>query len=219
MVAGQHRRMTEPWPLWGLELRTPRLTLRPDDDAGLAELAAEAVRGVHPPEEMPFLAPWTDAEPTDLVRDTMKFYWSARVACRPENWAVNFLVRYEGKVIGNQGMEAKDFAVVRSVATGSWLGRRFQGNGLGTEMRAAVLMFAFDHLGAVAARSGAFADNEASQGVSRKLGYVEDGTTVYARRGQPATNVRLVVRPDTFVRPDWKLEVTGLEQVRSLFGL
>lgn len=210
--------MTEPWPLWGLELRTPRLTLRPDDDAGLAELTAEALRGVHPPEEMPFLAPWTDAEPADLVRNTMKFHWSARAASQPDHWTVNFLVRYEGKVIGNQGMEAKDFAVVRSVETGSWIGRRFQGQGLGTEMRAAVLMFAFDHLGATAARSGAFADNKASHRVSRKLGYAEDGTQVYARRGKPATNVRLVVRPDTFLRPDWKLEVTGPEPVRALLG-
>jgi RimJ/RimL family protein N-acetyltransferase len=132
---------------------------------------------------------------------------------------VHLLARHEGRVIGTQSVGAKDFAVVREVETGSWLGRRYQGQGLGTEMRAAVLMFAFDHLGATAARSGAFADNKASHGVSRKLGYVEDGTTVYARRGKPATNVRLVVRPDTFVRPDWKLEVTGLEPVRFLFGV
>ena len=37
-----------------LVLRTPRLELRPDDDAGLHELVDVAYRGVHPPEEMPF---------------------------------------------------------------------------------------------------------------------------------------------------------------------
>ena len=38
----------EPWPLRHLVLRTPRLELRPDDDAGLLELVEEAYRGVHP---------------------------------------------------------------------------------------------------------------------------------------------------------------------------
>ena len=46
----------DPWPLRHLVLRTPRLELRPDDDAGLLELAEEARLGVHPPELMPFVA-------------------------------------------------------------------------------------------------------------------------------------------------------------------
>ncbi|MBY8854139.1 GNAT family N-acetyltransferase, partial [Saccharothrix sp. MB29] len=63
------------------------------------------------------------------------------------------------------------FPVLREVDTGSWLGLEHQGKGCGTEMRAAVLLFAFDHLGALAARSSAFDDNLPSHGVSRKLGY------------------------------------------------
>ncbi len=39
----------DPWPVGGLTLHTPRLELRPDDDAGLRELAALALQGVHPP--------------------------------------------------------------------------------------------------------------------------------------------------------------------------
>ncbi|MDT7673622.1 MAG: hypothetical protein QOD82_1524, partial [Pseudonocardiales bacterium] len=56
----------DPWPLRGLVVRTPRLELRPDDDAGVAELVAVAYRGVHPPEQMPFNEPWTDADPRYL---------------------------------------------------------------------------------------------------------------------------------------------------------
>ena len=43
--------MTRPehWPLRDLVLRTPRLELRPDDDAGLFELAAVAYGGVRRP--------------------------------------------------------------------------------------------------------------------------------------------------------------------------
>ncbi|MCA1682238.1 MAG: hypothetical protein LC700_03790, partial [Actinobacteria bacterium] len=58
----------EPWPLRRLELRTPRLSLRPDDDDGLRELAALAASGIHPPEQMPFLHPWTDQPVDELVR-------------------------------------------------------------------------------------------------------------------------------------------------------
>lgn len=210
--------MPDPWPLWGLELRTPRLTLRPDEDAGLGELMAEALRGVHPPAEMPFGFPWTDKEPLALVREGLQHHWASRVSWRPDNWEVNFLVRFEGQVIGNQGVRAKDFAVTREIGSGSWIGMRHQGRGIGTEMRAAVLMFAFDCLGARTARSEAFLDNPSSNAVSRKLGYVVDGTEVLVRRGEAAVQQRLLVTPDTFRRPDWKLETSGVEPALPMFG-
>ncbi len=67
-------------------------------------------------------------------------------------------------------------------------------------MRAAVLLFAFDHLGATHARSTAFVDNPASLRVSEKLGYRRDGTEAVARRGRLAEDVRLLVTRDTFRR-------------------
>lgn len=48
--------------------------------------------------------------------------------------------------------------------------------GLGTEMRSAILHLAFDGLDAREASSEAFADNEASNAVSRSLGYEPTGT-------------------------------------------
>ena len=91
--------------------------------------------------------------------------------------------------------------MTREVATGSWIGLRHQGRGIGTEMRAAVLSFAFDHLGAVRARSAAFVDNPASLRVSEKLGYRRDGTETLARRGRATEDVRLLVDRDAFRRP------------------
>jgi len=41
----------DPWPFRHLALRTPRLELRPDDDAGLLELVEEVHLGIHPPDE------------------------------------------------------------------------------------------------------------------------------------------------------------------------
>ncbi|HEY8374121.1 MAG TPA: GNAT family N-acetyltransferase [Pseudonocardiaceae bacterium] len=213
--------LPDPWPLRHLVLRTPRLELRPDDDAGLLELVAEAHRGVHPPDFMPFLVPWTDQPPQVLGRASFQYYWSIRAALRPEDWTINFLVRLDGRVIGMQELTARDFAVTREVRTGSWLGMRHQGKGYGTEMRAAVLQFAFDHLGAEQARSDAFEDNASSAGVSRKLGYLPDGTLRSVRRGKPATQIRFLLTRERFARyrPDWTVRVEGLEPCLPLLGL
>lgn len=210
--------MSDPWPLRHLVLRTPRLTLRPDDDEGLYELAALALRGVHPPEEMPFLSPWTDQAPDDLVRGTVQYHWGARSRLTPSDWNVNFLVRHEGRVIGAQGLSAKAFPITLEVSSGSWLGAAHQRQGFGTEMRAAVLLLAFDHLGATVARSGAFTDNPASLRISEKLGYRTDGANTHARRGTAATEIRLVLASSQFVRPNWILEVNGLNPCRPLLG-
>ncbi|MGQ0715804.1 MAG: GNAT family N-acetyltransferase [Pseudonocardiales bacterium] len=210
--------MSDPWPLRHLVLRTPRLTLRPDDDEGLYELAALALRGVHPPEEMPFLSPWTDQAPDDLVRGTVQYHWGARSRLTPSDWNVNFLVRHEGRVIGAQGLSAKAFPITLEVSSGSWLGAAHQRQGFGTEMRAAVLLLAFDHLGATVARSGAFTDNPASLRISEKLGYRTDGANTHARRGTAATEIRLVLEPSHLIRPNWILEVNGLNPCRPLLG-
>ena len=88
------------------------------------------------------------------------------------------------------------------------------------EMRAAVLHLAFAGLNAQYATSGAFADNLASLGVSRKLGYAADGVDRQVSRGQPATTMRL--RLD---RPTWEsthtvpVAITGLEPCLPLLGL
>lgn len=208
----------DPWPLRHLVLRTPRLELRPDDDAGLLELVDEAYRGVHPPDEMPFVHPWTDAPWSELGRNTLQHYWKKRAGLSAESWTVNFLVRRNGRVIGTIGLGSRDFATTREVGTGSWIGLRHQGHGYGTEMRAAALIFAFDYLDATQARSAAFADNANSRAVSRKLGYVEDGTQRQVRRGEPADAVRLVLPRDRFVRPPWQLDVEGAREAGSVLG-
>ena len=71
------------------------------------------------------------------------------------------------KVVGIQALEGEGFPVTRTLETGSWLARRFHGQGIGTRMRQAVCAFAFDHLGAERITSSAFLDNPASLAVSR----------------------------------------------------
>ncbi|MER6105228.1 GNAT family protein [Streptomyces sp. NPDC001832] len=207
------------WPLYGLRLRTPRLELRLPGLELLDDLASLAAVGVHPPAEMPFTVPWTDASPAECGKAVFQHVlatvanWSAR------DWTLSLAVLHEGKVVGRQDVAAKHFAVMGEVSTGSWLGLAHQGQGIGTEMRAAALHLAFAGLGARTAVSAAMTDNPRSLGVSRRLGYLPDGLEVAAVRGAPVTLQRL--RLD---RARWEeyraVEVTveGLERCRAEFG-
>src|SRR5260370_31212693 len=125
----------------------------------------------------------------------MQYHWSCLGSWSPAAWTLNLVAIAGGVVVGTQGIGARDFAVMREVSTGSWVGRRYQGQGIGTRMRAAVLTLAFDGLGAEFATSGAFEDNAASLAVSRKLGYRDDGLERRLIRGKPANLRRL--RRDT----------------------
>jgi RimJ/RimL family protein N-acetyltransferase len=208
------------WPLAGLVLRTPRLELRlpgPDDLEALAELAAE---GVHDPDVMPFLMPWTDAPPDQRALGTMQYHWSRWASWKPSDWGLELVVVRDGTVVGTQGVGAHDFAVLRQVSTGSWLGRAYQGQGIGTQMRAAVLHLAFAGLGARQAVSSAFQDNAASLGVSRKLGYRDDGINLRAVRDRPVVDRRLrLTRDDWLATRSVPVEIEGLAPCLPMFGV
>jgi RimJ/RimL family protein N-acetyltransferase len=117
-------------------------------------------------------------------------------------------------------VSGRGFAVLREVHIGSWLGQRSQGQGLGTEMRSAVLDLGFAGLGAEFAVSDAFAGNLASLGVSRKLGHLPDGIRRQGIRGRPATIQMLRLH-----RAGWQahrqvpVEITGLAPCLPSFGL
>lgn len=208
------------WPLFGLRLATPRLVLTPVQDADLPELCELALAGIHDRAAMPFQVPWTDVPREELAANVLRFHWSRRAASTPEDWSVTFAVRCRGALVGVQELLGKDFAVTRTVSTGSWLGRAHQGQGIGTEMRSAVLQFAFDHLRAERADTGAFTDNGPSLAVSRKLGYRPDGTAVRQRRpGERAVQQRLTVDRAGFVRPDWMVQHRGLPACLPAFGI
>ncbi|GAA3876378.1 GNAT family N-acetyltransferase [Streptomyces sedi] len=207
------------WPLAGLRLRTPRLELRLPDDEDLARMAELAAEGVHPPEEMPFLVPWTDRPPHEQRLATIQHHWAARASLAPERWALNLAVLADGELVGTQELAARDFAVLRETSSGSWLGLPHQGRGIGTEMRAAVLELAFAGLGAEQSVSGAMEDNAASLRVSAKLGYEDDGVARLVVRGRPVTERRLrLTRERWLARRRTPVEITGLEPCRALLG-
>ncbi|WP_019815090.1 GNAT family N-acetyltransferase [Saccharomonospora saliphila] len=211
--------LSDHFPVLGLRLRTPALELRLPDEDELAELTALALDGIHPPETMPFRIPWTERPRAELARGVAQHHWRLLGDWTPREWTLPLCVFHDGAVAGMQALAGRDFAILGEVRTGSWLGSRYQGRGLGTEMRAAVLHLAFDGLGAVQATSGAFEDNAASLAVSRKLGYRPDGIARHVVRGAPAVERRM-----RLTREDWRrhraiaVETHGVAACLALFG-
>lgn len=211
--------ITEDWPLFGLRLTTPRLELRVPGLTELAQLAGVAAAGVHDPAAQPFVVPWTDGSPEEVARGVLQFHWRMWGQWSADNWTLPFVTMLDGQVIGTQALDARQFATLREVGTGSWLGRAHHGKGLGTEMRAAVLDLAFTGLGAEWAVTEAFADNAASYGVSRKLGYADDGVARHVVRGAAVVGRRL--RLD---RAGWAaartvdVRIEGLAPCLPMFG-
>jgi RimJ/RimL family protein N-acetyltransferase len=202
----------EHWPLFDLRITTPRVELRYPSDDDLFALAAILHEGIHDPSQMPFNQPWTRVEPPELERNALRHWWSLRAGMLPEQWHIGFGVFVDDDPVGVQGIGARDFAIRRTVGTGSWLVRRAQGQGIGKDMRAAVLHFAFEGLDAVEAHTGAFEDNPASLGVTRALGYEPNGTTIENREGSAARTLSFVMtreRWESTRRDD--ITMTGLD--------
>jgi RimJ/RimL family protein N-acetyltransferase len=208
------------WPLFDLAVSTPRLTLRyVTDDAGppLADLAA---RGIHDPAVTPFSKPWTDVPPPDLQRNTLRHLWRSRAETTTEHWNLN-LATYdqEGRLIGLCSVDAQHFPTARTAGTGSWIGRDFQGFGLGREMRQAALHLIFAGLNSRLATTSAWHDNDASLGVTRSLPYTEDSATREQRRDRPDTMLNF-----SMTRQQWQtvqrndIHLTGIEPVREFLS-
>jgi|SRR5215472_2789114 len=207
------------WPLFDLRVRTPRLELRLPTDDDLIELAGLVESGIHEPNYMPFVVPWTDHPPPELGRKFLQWHWRARAGWGPRRWELHFVALEGGRMVGAQDLEASDFRLLRTVSGGVWVGRPHQRRGLGREMREAVLHLAFAGLGACAAGATTFDDNQASIALLRGLGYADNGREPAVRRGAPGQTLRL--RLD---RAGWErirrddIAIEGLEPCLPLLG-
>jgi RimJ/RimL family protein N-acetyltransferase len=207
------------WPPFDLRLRTQRLELRLPTEDELVLVAAVAKAGIHPPDEMPFGIAWTALPSPDWEVGFMRYHWTKRAMWSPDDWTLDLMVSTADGPIGLQGLMARDFTHLRLVRTGSWLGRTFQGQGYGTEMRGAVLALAFDGLGAEIAESEAFLDNRPSAGVSRSLGYAPNGVGRLAPQGVARETQRFrMTRDDWSARRRPPVIIEGLDACLELFG-
>ena len=207
------------WPLFGLRVTCGPLELRPVRDDDLPTVLSVVAGGIHEPDQMPFLFPWTDATGEELIVNTLQHHWRSRAELSPDKWSLELGVWRDGVFVGSQGVRTTNFRVTRTGETGSWLGLPFQGQGTGTLMRQAICALCFDHLGFTELMSGAFTDNPQSRGVSRKVGYVENGLVRYKRRDALAVNQQLLLTPEAFVRAPHPVEVFGADGMRRLLGI
>jgi RimJ/RimL family protein N-acetyltransferase len=208
------------WPPFGLVLATPRLVLRPLQDGDLPAAVEAAEAGIHPQGQMPFSHPWTEARPEDLPANTARRIWRARAESTPEKWSLHFGVWRGSDFVGCQDLSAEGFGTLKTVSTGSWLRRDVQGNGLGKEMRTAVILYAFDWLSADTAVSEAAVWNSSSLGVSKSLGYEPNGVFKESWKPTEVTEVQyLRLSSEKFVRPNWKLHVRGHARSAEYLGI
>ena len=204
------------WPLTGLEVVTPMLTLRYiTDDLGV-ELALLAAEGVHDPATMPFSTPWTDVPSPELERNTLRFYWRNRADTTVGHWDPNLAVVVDGVAVGKCSIEADAFPTRRSAETGSWVGRRYQRRGIGREVRHAALHLIFAGFDADQATTRAWQDNTASLEVTGSLPYVQTGSWLQQRRERPDTMLEFAMSRaqwNTARRED--IELIGIDAARA----
>jgi RimJ/RimL family protein N-acetyltransferase len=206
-------------PLLGLRITAGPIELRGITDDLLGPLADLAIKGIHDPDFMPFYQPWSLKSADELPQSVAQYHWGNRARFSPAAWELNLAVFFGGELVGAQGFSTEDYLVTRIGETGSWLGREFQGRGIGTAMRKVICAFIFDHLDAQFITSGAFTDNPASLAVSRKTGYANNGVKVLKRMDKPATLQLVLLEPGNLVRYEHKLTVEGLPEFRRSIGL
>lgn len=188
----------------------------------LLERLVPAVRaGVADTEPWPFDDPISFyADSPDREWQWLRGIWRGRGTVTPQQWRLYFVVLVGGEPVGMQDLIGRDFDRFATVSSFSWLVPSARRQGLGREMRSAVLHLAFAGLGAAEAGSDAFVDNEGSNRVSRALGYEPNGTDWDTRRGRPALLQRWRLTRQVwqrFRRDD--VEMSGVEQCRPVLGL
>lgn len=216
--------LTDVWPLFGLVIRTPRLELMLPTERDIISLTKVAREGVHQPGWVP-MGDWTYQESPKLERSMLQHHCSKKAGWKPEDWSLPLVALLDGRPIGCQDIFAKRFPISRHALTGSWMGYKFQGQGLGTEMRQAVAWLAFEVLGARSIESGYWHDNEPSKNVSRKLGYrviydrIEGRYQPDGSDEKPELMYEVQLMKQDWIRPNYHVGVTGFEPCRELFGL
>jgi RimJ/RimL family protein N-acetyltransferase len=206
------------WPLFDLRLHLGDVTLRTMTEADLAPLAVIQPADLETNPHLPALT----ADPAIRHAQTVyQSYWSYLGSWRHDSWRLPFTVEVRGEITGWQEIEAARYPVRRTVETASWLATAWQGHGIGKTMRLAVLALAFDGLGALAAETEAWHDNAASLGVSRSLGYADNGVTLHARGDQVDEMPRLRMTHETWTarHTGHGVVIEGLDGCRYLFGV
>lgn len=218
--------LEEIYPPFGLVITCGPVELRVLRDDDMPELIEVVRRGITDPDlPRPFLSAWHEkpfepGNPDAFPATSLSWWWTQRATFEAARWRIPLVVRRDGAVVGMQDAGANDFPAARSLTTGSWLGLEHHGRGTGTLMRQAIVGFAFDHLGALECHSGYIVGNAASEAVSRKTGYQPNGRKRIAQDGREGADEQQVrVTRESYVRPEYPLEVQGAPELRRFLGI
>ncbi|MBZ9712613.1 GNAT family N-acetyltransferase [Deinococcus multiflagellatus] len=205
------------YPPLALRVTTPRLALQGATDDLLAELLPTVRAGVVTSPE-PFDDPMSLYEPNPRrERLWLQAIWRGRGTVRPDAWRLYFAVLWQGRPVGMQDLIGVNFDTCRTVTSFSWLAPDVRGQGLGREMRAAILHLAFAGFGAAEAASDALFDNAASNRISAALGYQPNGTDWATRRGQPVLVQRWRLQREAWARTRRDdIQLAGVEACRPV---
>jgi RimJ/RimL family protein N-acetyltransferase len=205
------------WPFFDLRITSGEVLLRgvTDDDLEILGSAIPDDLEMNPANER-FVGLPVQA---DRQRQLVAEVWKHRGTWSPDSWCLDLAVEVDGRVAGIQALEGEEFPLLRTVDSFSWLSAEVRGRGLATAMRAGVLTFAFEHLGAVAAVSSARTDNPPSLAVSRRLGYADNGRSLTNTPTGVAELQHVRLTRDRWDAGQLTATVAGAEACLPWFGL
>jgi RimJ/RimL family protein N-acetyltransferase len=203
-------------------VRTPRLELRALTDERMEALAPLVAAGHAtadpPPWDDP--SPFYEPDPDTRVDLWMQAVWRARGTVRSDAWRLNFAAFVDDEPVGQQDLTGHDFNDFGTVESTSWVSSDRRGEGIGSEMRAAILHLAFEGLGAREALSEGAIDNPGSNTVSERLRYSRNGVAWATHQGRPVLGQRW-----RLTRDDWSagrrddIELIGVVACRRTLGI
>jgi RimJ/RimL family protein N-acetyltransferase len=117
------------WPLHALRITSPTLELRVPDEAIIDDLVDLAAQGIHDPDVMPFVVPWTDIEPPRFQQSAVTYHWRVQASVMPAAWVINFAVFRRGTLVGTQGIDTVEFATRGCSRPARGLAARIRGRG------------------------------------------------------------------------------------------
>lgn len=208
--------MTTSWPFGDLTIQGHELTLRPVRDADLTDFVSIFPDDFELDPTYPPLAGIPTAD--DRERRLVQSIWRHRGCWSFDDWALDFGVWRGNQPLGIQTVEGTRFPCERTVDTASWIAKPFRGKGFGVQARELALSFAFEQLAAEKAITSAVVTNHASLGVSRHLGYRDNGVRPHDTGTETVELQHLVMS-----RPDWAkqhrnpITVSGFESCRPFF--
>jgi RimJ/RimL family protein N-acetyltransferase len=196
----------------------------PTDDHLLLLMQHAAQPGAVLPTDKSHFVTWIRGRtPEEIVLQRVRRVRTNRDITSGPGWTLDLAVMVAGRPVGLQSLSGFDrWPHHRVVGTTSWLLAPFQGRGIGTGARAAVLELAFTHLRAQSAKSWVLDDNQASVAVSTKLGYrlidrhdvIEHGCTYTEGVYQLDRDVWL----ESPVRRRYLPAITGVERLVELLN-